>query len=134
MDFWQVFPVPIRKLCSLTIFLLVFFPSFLWFRCLFLSLLHFLPCKTLHPGLLPNVHHFHIRSPKKCTFTDHELREYCLSLLLLFFHTLCITLPLKIPVSFTENQTDVSVGENGEERGLWRGKKMWVVVREVKIC
>lgn len=74
-----------------------------------------------------------MHSPKNSIFTDHELREYCLSLILLFFHTLYITLPLKIPVFFTENLTDVGVGENGEERGLRRGKKLWVVVREVKV-
>lgn len=106
-------------------------PSSLSF-CLrsFISFFHFLPCETVYSELLPNkisapmqedAYHFHTHSPKTI-FTDHGLRKYCLSLVLLFFPTLYITLPLEIPVFCTENQTDVSVGEKGRKGSPKRQK------------
>jgi hypothetical protein len=103
------------------------FPCFLSSSFPFLSFLFFplfFAPETINLKLLPKVV-FYVR---KCTsfshrvkkysfFTDHNLKEYCLSLILLFFHILYIVLPLLTPIFFTENQPDVSVGENGEERG-----------------
>lgn len=132
----QVFPVLVGKLCPFIIFLLVSFPSFLlpfflhlfvYFTFCFVKLfMQDLSNKCSHVGKCISFSH---TWSKKCFWAE----IICLSLILLFFHTLYVTLPLKIPVFFTEKQIHVSVGENGEERGLWRGRKMWVVVREVKI-
>lgn len=121
--------------CFSSFFPSTFVPSSL---CLFpfclvkLFMRDFFQTKTVFPCRKMHIIFTYILQ-KKCIFTDHELGQYCLSLILLFFHTLYVTLPLKIPVFFTEKQPDVSVGENGEERDLQRGRKMWVVVREVKI-
>lgn len=125
----QVFPVPAGKLCPFVIFsLFSFFPSF--FLSSSLYLFHFLPCKTVCLRLLSTKGVFLYRKMyiififQNCyIFTDHEPRQYRVSLILLFFHTLYIILPLKAPIYFTEKQPDVSVGENGEEEGSLKRRR-----------